>query len=141
MFRPLTKLLTLKHYHCHQSSLLRNHENALLLAQNPCCSQEYAASRHVTKTAVFKPDRQSVSSIDVLHNGCVTLAHRTSAHHFFGTSAHQYPDICSSIPGHLLIKIRTSAHQNPDICSSNFRHLLPIYRKVKVCLQDMSRVI
>ena len=73
--------------------------------------------------------------------GCVTLAHRTSAHHFFGTSAHQYPDICSSKSGHLLIKIRTSAHQNPDICSSNFGHLLRIYRKVKVCLQDMSRVI
>ena len=30
-------------------------------------------------------------------------------------------DICSSISGHQLIKIRTFAHQIPDICSSNFR--------------------
>ena len=43
--------------------------------------------------------------------GRSTLAHRTSAHHFFGTSAHQYPDISSSKSGHLLIKYRTSAHQ------------------------------
>ena len=48
----------------------------------------------------------------MLH-GRSTLAHRTSAHHFFGTSAHQYPDISSSKSGHLLIKFWTSAHQSP----------------------------
>ena len=46
----------------------------------------------------------------LLPDGCDTLAHRTSAHHYFVTSAHQYCDISSSKSGHQLIKIRTFAH-------------------------------
>ena len=60
--------------------------------------------------------------------GCVTHAHQTCAHTFFGISAQQNPGICSSNSRHLLIKFQTSAHQIPDICSSNSRHLLIKFR-------------
>ena len=48
-------------------------------------------------------------------DGPSTLAHRTSAHHYFVTSAHQYYDISSSKCGNQLIKIRTFAHHILEI--------------------------
>ena len=51
----------------------------------------------------------------LLPDGCDTLAHRTSAHHYFVTSALQNCDISSSKSGHQLIKIRTFAHHILEI--------------------------
>ena len=54
--------------------------------------------------------------------GCVTVAHRTSGHRVFVTSAHRYCDNWSLPSGHLVIEIL-------DIWSSKSGHLVIAFLK------------